>query len=1395
MFPSRPLFPARPFVVRVFFTLAMASAPLFAADTPLQELVRRFTEKRLAEPVAPPSSDPTVPSVDPAAPAPAALPAAAPPAAPVTPSTATALGPTTVQPRPLVSAPETRRALGTPTPETRKPSPALTSLPPLKASGTRRILLVDDNGEGNIAGARPSRSDPIFRALVAAAVGEDAAAWSVEMVETSKHGPAFERLRDFNVIVWYTGGSYGGSADGVSTLSVEDEKTVRRYLQEVGGAFVLISPGFLSTRWYGTTWTDSPNPFLKEVMGVNGFANLVQRFAAGSVRAAGGATYDVEAKGVVETQFTAVNADGAAVVFEATLDPRRTMEGPVPVAVAHPFGGGRFLYVGFSLENIAEPARAKAFEFLLDAATGPRAVAPAPTVGPRVAPTVRQQEALQERIVELPPAPSGPPVANLEITRSYPGMHNLRWIATLDTGIREFEVYRRDRDGWKFLRGGFVENFFSDRSFVAPGSAYKVIAVYRDGRRGEAVVEYPNPPQPERPTQLRVVQIGPEKVQIDWVNVPGHGDYRVYGPGAPDAGLQVTTGTPSNPGYGGRTTMEYLPIGIHEIRVAADYPPGPAPIAASATVAVNADRGRYRVVFLGLKVNTPVNDDIIDADGRGNEIYAAAYWATAPLSSGAATQGGFARTLVHGDTTHFSSRVRAGSAGPTGGLRAGDLIPSNTASFVQPGVAGLSDRFPLKLWEGELVDAGPIVAVIPIVFEWNAADHTAWDYWANYWSHGGNVLEKLGGAMRAHLSAPLAVQPLHGTWTVEDFSRAADEPRLERPSIPGFTVAADRDRPIGLINESPPGTIPNYAHKTIGFALTRARVEAALAGTAQKVFEINWPDAVSGNYTGYIQIERLSAPPLVAPPPPTIAPVTSTGLLPIVPMVGAVASTEPAAPPPAPAPTPTITRTLPDGVTGQTIKPLEAPPPGPPPADVMVTSEHAARHIIRWRTGTGATFDVYRKSGDQWILVTSGTTFGQTVDESFVAPGTVYRVGARYPDGRYGQTDVTFANPSQPAVVTDLKMTQTGERKVKLTWKWTAGTFNGFRVFAPGLPAEGRPVAIQEYRGDMAYEIENVPEGPQLFRVAYEYGNQPAPVDARLTATVATWSGQYRAVLLGFRVGRKTVDDDIFDGDGRGDEVFFAAYRAMVANTGAITPFGVVQSVVHGDTNGVSGRVRAGTAGPTGGVRSGDVVPSEAALNAQPGVIASGDRLPLLLWEGTLRNDEAVLALGVSAFEWDNNSPGPLNAWINWWNVPNGRAGVTVARTHAHTTPDTIRYAPFAPTYEIEPERPLVSDRMALPPPPGAPREQRYTANAYYGRPMANRPIGVIKSIDPNMWYYATHGFALTRRNLEATLGGGTAAVVTASLATTRGPNVNKPEEQDEAEYTIYVQFERLSPP
>ena len=277
-------------------------------------------------------------------------------------------------------------------------SPTVKSLPSPTATGPLRILLVDDDASdnNNIPGdTRKSVSDTVFRKLVSDTVGGNAASWAVETVKTNANGPSIDKLRKYSLILWYTGASYGGNPDNTSVLSIQDEKTVRRYLEETGGAVVLISPGYASkVLEQGSTWEKSSWPFLNEVLGIRGGKGLAQRFQPGTVTTGKGVQYQVGKGSAVESQFSAVNPGGATVVFAAELDGMKSTGQPTPVATAYSYGRGRIIYVGFTFENLAAKELAPAFQQLLSA------------TGQNILPT----KPVKERTVSTQPAPPATPV-------------------------------------------------------------------------------------------------------------------------------------------------------------------------------------------------------------------------------------------------------------------------------------------------------------------------------------------------------------------------------------------------------------------------------------------------------------------------------------------------------------------------------------------------------------------------------------------------------------------------------------------------------------------------------------------------------------------------------------------------------------------------------------------------------------------------------------------------------------------------------------------------------------------------------------------------------------------------------------------------------------------------
>ena len=316
-------------------------------------------------------------------------------------------------------------------------APVKPGTPPASESSLR-ILLVDDDwsdNNNNPSDSRRSPSDLAFRRLVSDAVGRDTGAMAIDVVRLYANGPDIDRLRQFSLVIWYTGASYGGNADNAAVLSITDEKTVRRYLEETGGTVILVSPGYVSkVLGANSTWEKATWPFLNEVLGIKGGKGLAQRFQPGTVMTPDGAKFTVgKGNATVETQFSAVNPEGATVVFTSALATRDIGDQPAPVATVSSFGRGRIVYVGFTFENLDAAELAPAFRVLLAAgrpaaatvaATEPtmpvqREVAAEPTmpvqrevvVQPRPIPTVRiaPMQPLEPSPSSAPPPPAPAP--------------------------------------------------------------------------------------------------------------------------------------------------------------------------------------------------------------------------------------------------------------------------------------------------------------------------------------------------------------------------------------------------------------------------------------------------------------------------------------------------------------------------------------------------------------------------------------------------------------------------------------------------------------------------------------------------------------------------------------------------------------------------------------------------------------------------------------------------------------------------------------------------------------------------------------------------------------------------------------------------------------------------
>jgi hypothetical protein len=230
--------------------------------------------------------------------------------------------------------------------------------------------------------------------------------------------------------------------------------------------------------------------------------------------------------------------------------------------------------------------------------------------------------------------------------------------------------------------------------------------------------------------------------------------------------------------------------------------------------------------------------------------------------------------------------------------------------------------------------------------------------------------------------------------------------------------------------------------------------------------------------------------------------------------------------------------------------------------------------------------------------------------------------------------------PANPVDPTGFNARQTGDGTIVLNWNAVPGA-DSYMVLGPGA-AEGTVVK------GVSHTVTGVPPGAQTWMVATRYPTDGILTTAetwpRATATVVNSSSGYRILLAGFRVNRETFDDRFF---GNGDEVYAsAAVTTLDRRTDAIIrPRTLVKSTTYGDTSRNPERVRAGSFSPTGGLRAGDVVPAGGDPRTASGT-ASATHFPLLVWEGTLRDDIDAVVVNPVLWEMDGNTE-YYDEWAN----------------------------------------------------------------------------------------------------------------------------------------------------
>ncbi len=277
-----------------------------------------------------------------------------------------------------------------------------------------------------------------------------------------------------------------------------------------------------------------------------------------------------------------------------------------------------------------------------------------------------------------------------------------------------------------------------------------------------------------------------------------------------------------------------------------------------ATIAYKAP-GRYRLVALGFKVMQQATEPVVETDGVGNEVYAAAT-VTATTTTLSSPVVRTIQSATFGSTgkggKEFPGRIQAGSASRTGGLTIGDLVPAGLSLGAPTGTVGTAG-FPLLLWEGKLNDQVMLV-VHPTLWE-EDPDHAQFATWRQL------VEAKAQGAYGSDQYAVNNIMALRDRElpTLARVGRLFScQDDILNLSWTGSCRAQGTDRPLGLKPDAP-GTAIWEDHFLV---LTRAQIEAALQGTAPRpgaapgVIVVSLIDSgleAKARYELYLKVERL----------------------------------------------------------------------------------------------------------------------------------------------------------------------------------------------------------------------------------------------------------------------------------------------------------------------------------------------------------------------------------------------------------------------------------------------------------------------------------------------------------------------------------------------------------
>jgi hypothetical protein len=478
------------------------------------------------------------------------------------------------------------------------------------------------------------------------------------------------------------------------------------------------------------------------------------------------------------------------------------------------------------------------------------------------------------QLQRLPPPPAGPPPQGIrfEPSATYGIFAKIAWNPAANATGYEVSRGKRDDTTCCNATSGLLPataTSWGDVGLYKPGYySYSIAVHYADGSVGRGGIDLLLN-QGAAPAPIAVEELSPGRLRMRWnAAVPGTCCVRIVGPGLGAEGAKLVVG-------GGPFDLGILPNGTHTWKVAGAYDVGnlpfPAPTPfwsgtaygrnyvvltpptewADVSHTVNIRSGRYRISLERFHALVDVTEDLLRADGRGNEIYIATQ-VSEYRGGGTMQSTRMTRTPTFGDVQNYPSRIQAGSMSPSGGIRAGDAYPAAVefvAQLVPPSTANL----PYVLWEGDLSEIDGVVILSPSIWEADEDERLFHQY----------------SAFQATAARDWPYRPY-----LQNFVPSPARPSVLdswRPTVGNDCRLGDRFTPQGGWGDEPIDIGRNYPYCPKYVAINWRMANAFTSVNPAAVLEIPYDTANApyGQFKLFVRIEKVVPAAVLAPTRPT----------------------------------------------------------------------------------------------------------------------------------------------------------------------------------------------------------------------------------------------------------------------------------------------------------------------------------------------------------------------------------------------------------------------------------------------------------------------------------------------------------------------------------------------